>query len=189
MSKTIIKASRKIKCLGNCIDSGEYYLHPITLDLSKNTSNNTMYCPSSFHYDKDGPTYAKACTKNTISSSDIQKFMALPYLNLNIEQMLDIYKINNIESILLWVTNMIEENMPYKYVNRIINIWIKSYYDDLLKNNNILINIYEQINNHYWKKDIDRDQINKYIKYWFKNKNYEDFSFDLGNDMIKNIKI
>ena len=188
MSKkpSIIKSTRKIKCIGECINSGEYYLHPITLSLSKNNSTTKKYCPSEFHYDKDGPTYSKQCHKTTINSLDIQKFMALPYLNLNIEQMLDIYKINGIESLILWVDNMISEKLPFQYINRIINIWIKSNFDMLIKNNNIMIDIYIKINKNYWKQEFIIEDVNKYIKKWFKNKNYDDFSLDLGNDILYN---
>lgn len=185
-NNNIIKSTRKIKCLGNCIDTGEYYLHPITLALSKNNSTTKKYCPTEFHYDKDGPTYAKQCSKNSISNYDIMKFMALPYLNLNIEQMLEIYKIYNIETLIKWIDIKIDEKVPFQYINRIINIWIKSNYDNLVKTNNIMTDIYIKLNKHYMKQNLSSDNINKYIKNWFKNKDYNDFEFDLGRDLFNN---
>ena len=185
-NKSIIKSTRKIKCLGNCIEPGEKYLHPITLAFSTNNSTTQNYCPSEFHYDRDGPTYSKVCKNTNISSFDIQKFMALPYLNLNIEQILDMYKITGIESLILWVDNMISEKLPFQYINRIINVWIKSNYDILIKNNNIMVDIYSKINKSYWKKEFIVDDIKKYIKKWFKNKNYDNFFLDLGNDIYHN---
>ena len=34
MSKRI-QSTRKIKCLGNCVDKGDAFLHPITLKLTQ----------------------------------------------------------------------------------------------------------------------------------------------------------
>ena len=187
MSKNnnIIKATRNIKCLGDCVGTGEYFLHPITLGLSKNNNTTKKYCPSEFHYDKDGPTYAKQCSSD-ISSFDIQRFMTLPYLNLNLDQLLDIYKIYNIETLIKWIDNKIEEKLPLSYINRIINIWIKSNYNILIKNNNLISDIYIKINKKYWK--FDNESINKsiilYIKKWFKHTKHNEFDFDLGKDLL-----
>jgi hypothetical protein len=185
-SKHIIKSTRKIKCLGNCVSTGEYYLHPITLELSKNKSEKSHVCPSELHYVNNEPRYAKICDKNNISQLDIQKFMTLPYLNLNLEQMLNIYKINTIESLIKWVDNKIEEDVPFQYINRIINIWIKLYYNDLLSNNNILVSLYNSINKKYWHKN-KIENIDSFIKNWFKNKHEDDFSFNLGKDLFNYI--
>jgi hypothetical protein len=182
----VIKSTRNIKCLGNCVKPDELYLHPITLKLYKNKSKNKLYCPSEFHYDMDGPTYASLCSKNDLirgdenSSLDIKKFMALPYLNLSVQQMLNIYKINEIDSLISWVDKMIKEDEPYVHVNRIICIWIKFNFNDMKENNDILIPLYKKISNKYWNNiDIDKH----FIKKWFKTKKYDDFSFNLGLDL------
>ena len=176
-----ITSTRKIKCLGNCIEPGEIYLHPITLALYKNDFKEKKYCPSEFHYDINGPTYASLCNMNTdYSSLDIKKFMALPYLNLNMMQMLNIYKIDTIDSLISWVDQMIEKDAPFQHVNRIINIWIKFNYDDIVKTNDILLVVYEKISKKYWN-DMKVDM--KDIKKWFKTKDYKDFTFDLGSEL------
>ena len=178
MSKTL-QSVRKIKCLGSCVEKGEAFLHPITLKLTQNTSYKK--CPSELHYINGETHYTVPCNTNNISH-DIQKFMALPYLNLNLEQMLNIYKINTIDSLLKWTDNMIQDKRPFQYVNRIINIWIKFNYNDLIKNNKILVRLYDKIGSHYWK-DVKIINLEQFIKKWFKTKNYEDFVFDMGTDL------
>ena len=158
-----------------------------------------MYCPSEFHYDMDGPTYASLCKKNDFSSLDIKKFMALPYLNLSLQQMLYIYKITNIDSLILWVDKMILEDTPFIHVNRMINIWIKFNYDDIIESLNIkndeksppiLVPLYEKISSKYWNGiKIDWLKINHFIKNWFKTTKYDDFSFNLGSDLYNSIII
>jgi hypothetical protein len=180
----MIKSTRKIKCLGNSVKPGERFLHPITLKLLINKTNDIL-CPTEF-YNKDNNLFQSKIydsKKDKLSSVDIQKFMTLPYLNLNLESMLSIYNINTIDNLLEWVTDMIKQDKPFIYVNRIINIWIKTNYNNLLNKNNILVDLYKKINDKYWNNN-SIDKINDIIKKWFKNKNYDDFDFDLGIDIL-----
>ena len=173
--------TRKIKCLGNCVGKNEIFLHPITLTLQKN-KRDEPFCPTQLHYKNDKIYFSEKVKSTHLDTKDIQTFMALPYLNLNIDQMLSIYKIDSIDSLIKWVKNNIMENKPYKYINRLINIWIKSNYNDLLNNNKILSSIYEIINKKYWN-NMMIDKMDEYIDNWFKTKKYDDFYFNLGNDL------
>jgi hypothetical protein len=174
--------TRKIKCLGNCVEKNDFILHPITLNLIKNKLSKTA-CPSELHFLDGELKYVKACTSNkNIMPNDIQKFMALPYLNLSYSEMLAIYSINTVDDLINWLENKIKEDVPFQYINRIINIWIKYNYNDLINNSNILVKIYNILNNKYWSLDLPK--LDKFILNWFKNKDYEDFSFNLGNDIF-----
>lgn len=184
----MIKSTRKIKCLGDCVEKGEFFLHPITLKLLKNEENN-LKCPTEIYYKDMTSMQYKLCKSNKekLSSSDIQKFMTLPYLNLNLEAMLSVYNINTIDNLLDWITDMINRDKPFIYINRIINIWIKINYDNLLNKHAILGEVYEKINNKYWNSN-SIDKINNIIKKWFKTKNYDDFNFDLGTDIFTELE-
>ena len=173
--------TRKIKCLGNCVGKNEVFLHPITLTLQKNKIDDPV-CPTQLYYKNDKLYYSDKVKSTHLDTKDIQKFMALPYLNLNIDQILSIYKIDTIDSLIKWINIKIIEKKPYKYVNRIINIWIKSNYNDLHNNNLILSSVYEIINNKYWS-NIMIDNLNEYIDKWFKTTKYDDFYFNLGDDL------
>jgi hypothetical protein len=176
------KDSRKIKCLGNSVDTNEYYLHPITLNLGKNVAPHKI-CPSNIYY-KNGKIRLTVADNNTsLTDKDIKSFMALPYLNLDIEQMLSFYKIENIDNIIKWINNMIDIDKPFNYINRILNIWIKQNFDELksMKDYKILLTIYNKLKNKYYPDiKINEDK----IKIWFKNKNIEDFHFNLAEELF-----
>jgi len=173
-----IKSTRKIKCIGSPFKEGESYLHPITLQTIKNTTDYTK-CPSELYFDNTELTEFKPYTSSDkLSTQEIQKFMALPYLNLDTNYMLSIYKIESIDNLLLWVDTQIKEDKPLKYINRIINIWIKINFNSLKENSKVLVGLYEKLNNKYMNnKNIDIDDK---IRKWFKKKNSDDFTFNLS---------
>ena len=174
---------RKLKCLGNCVETNNFTFHPITLNLIKNNQPNKI-CSSELHFINGDIKYTKSCSSdNKISSNDIQKFMALPYLNLSSEQMLSIYNIDTIDNMINWIKDKIQDDMPFQYVNRIINIWIKYNYNDFVKKNSTLVNLYNILNSKYWFLELSN--LDKYIVRWFKNKDYNDFSFNLGGDIYR----
>ena len=78
----------------------------------------------------------------------------------------------------------------YNHVNRILNAWNKVNYDFLKENNNFLELIYFNIMKTMWnhlkiKDNIAKKEIGKYIDSWFLKKDYNDFKFNLGNDLNK----
>ncbi len=177
------KGTRHIKCLGNSIDTNEFYLHPITLALIKNVNkDNKKICPSELHYVEGKSRYYKVMDKETLlSDKDIQTFMALPYLNISIEQMLKIYKIdsNDPDNIMKWVTENIENKKPFQYINRIINVWIKFNYEELILNSKILVSIYKKLLKEFNFKSQELN-LEKLIDEWLKKNNSNNYEFNLG---------
>ncbi len=176
------KGTRKIKCLGKEVKPDEYYIHPITLALGKN-KNNVEICPSEIYFDKDSTGNYKTKTvakpDKKLSERDVQTFMALPYLRLDPNQVLYIYKIKNVDDIVNFATKSINEKKEYETINRIINVWIRENLDDLKENNNILEKLYKILGKHF-NKDFDLSKISK----WIKNINYDDFNLDLGEYIL-----
>ena len=120
-----IKGIRKIKCLGHCVKKGEYFLHPVTLALVRSELDYDV-CPAQYHLDEKGKVaYVTKCDKkNKRKNIDIQKFMALPYLNLSIDQMLSMYEIYSVDDLLRWINTKIEQSTPFNNINRIIRTGI-----------------------------------------------------------------
>jgi hypothetical protein len=172
--------TRKIKCLGKVVQPGDSFIHPTTLQFTINTTNKPI-CPTDFHFYKQKPQHYTIFTNGNNTPLELKQYMALPYLNLNIEQILSMYRLDTIDSIIEWVDKMIEDKQHYQYINRILNIWIKSNFDDLLKNNKILVKIYNNIAKAFW--DLQLEELDSMIKKWFNNKKYDDFVFDLGQDI------
>jgi hypothetical protein len=180
MSNIHSNNTRKIKCFGNSVETNEFYLHPITLALSRNDSSKRV-CPTELHYKDGKPYYAMPSDENKLSNMDIQRFMALPYLNLNLGQMLQIYGIVNVDDMVRWVDMMIEADKPYNYIKRIFNIWIHYNLDDLKENNKIIYSLIKKITKHY-KINLKNDT-EKNINEWIKKKDLNDFNFDILGDL------
>jgi hypothetical protein len=175
------KDSRKIKCLGNSVDNEELYLHPITLELSKNVSSKKI-CPSTFYY-KNGSLFTFINKEDTnLNEKNIQSFMILPYLNLNIEDMLKIYNINDVDSFVSNINKMISMKKSFITINRIINIWIRQNYNELINNHAILEALYKKLGKIYFK--VELNDISNKIKLWFKNNNFDEFHLDLGKHLF-----
>lgn len=182
---------RKIKCIGNCNDSNIEYLNPTTLTIDIDVNKNKS-CPTKTYLDKSNKfTFSKVCEHNEkTTNQNLSNFMSVPYLNLPLEKILLIYNIDSIEDLVSFVDKNIMENSYYDKINRVLNAWNKVNFDLLKLNNDFLENIYFNIKKKYWDNikendDIVKKDIKKYIDSWFIKKNYEDFYFDLGNDLKK----
>lgn len=180
---------RKIKCIGDCNDPYVKYLNPTTLTI---VTNKNKSCPTKMWLDdKENLTFSKVCEHNEkLSNQNLSNFMSVPYLNLPLEKILIIYDVEDIEKLESFVKKNIMENSYYDTINRVLNAWNKVNFDLLKLNNNFLENIYLQIKKQYWKDIKEKDEIikkdiKKYIDSWFIKKNYDDFYFDLGNDLKK----
>jgi len=185
----VIKSSRKIKQLGNVhLKKGEKFLHPLTLQIGTKTDNNPEYATELYY--KDGkPQFTKESSEFIkYSKEQLQTFMALPYLNLSPETILNIYNIKSPDDLIEFIKNEITNNTPTDNIYRIINLWIYNNFNDLVKYNNILTKIIEIINTHIWKYNVTKDSINDYIKLWFSKVNVNDFNFNFIKNIQNNLK-
>lgn len=185
------KDYRQIKCLGNNIDTNEIYLHPITLKIIKNVSTHKI-CPTGFHYKNDKlETHIRTKIDPNLSKKDIQSYMALPYLNLSIEHMLNIYNVQvndslSIDSLMTQIDKMIQTDKNFETINRVINIWIIYNFKELKDNNNILVSIYKKLSSKFFpKKKLNSEELKTIINNWFKSHNMDDFHLNLGKYIWK----
>jgi hypothetical protein len=112
--------------------------------------------------------------------------MALPYINLDIKIILNIYKVNTIDKLEEWFDNSLETK-SFESINRILNIWIKYNFNSVKNYYQLFEEFYIRLNNKFWNKK-NKEQIKnikKYIEKWFKIKKSDDFNFDIGNDLKK----
>ncbi len=87
------------------------------------------------------------------------------------------YKITSIDSMIKWIDNNMDK--PLQTVNRILMVWIRFNFDDLIENNRILINIYKKLSKNYKLKTINEDDLESKINKWFKNNSANNFYLDL----------
>lgn len=174
------------------IEPGEFYIHPITLEIRTNVINTSIVPTAPFYNIKTNTIeYDKPYTfKKDDMNIDMKKFMTLPYLNLDRLYILKIYNIVDIDELLLFIKKNID-NTTFSFLNRLLNIWVKENYSMVVKNPNLIIDVYKIITKKYLAKYIDKtidnnkidDIIKKFIEKWLTQHNNEDFHFDIGNDL------
>lgn len=169
-----------IKTIGKVIKSGEYFLHPITLRIGFNDKFTPIVPTTPYYEDGVFKLDKENITNNKLTHIDFQKFMGVPTLNLNIRNILNFYNIVTIDDLINEINNMIENNKQFQTINRIVNMWIKLEYNNLINNYKILITIYNKLGKKYYP-DINLSNINTQIKEWFSNTKLDDFDFNLGN--------
>lgn len=188
MNKNDIKGSRKIKFLDKTYKKGDFYLHPLTLSLNKVTKDKIT--PTEPYYDNVKKKYSLIVEKDNLNFSDyeIQKYMSLPFLNLNYEIILNYYGINNIDNLNNLINLKINKNHPPQNIIRIINMWIKNNLQDLKNYNEYIYFLFKKFNDNYYNLKHDKNNIIQFIDKWLKSKNINDFEFNLFNDIYVFIK-
>ena len=92
------------------------YLHPLTLVVNKVEKDKIT--PTEPYFDPVKRQYSTVIEKDNLNFSDyeIQKYMSLPYLNLNYEIILDYYDIGNIDKFNNLINLKINNNNPPKNI-------------------------------------------------------------------------
>jgi hypothetical protein len=81
-----------------------------------------------------------------------------------------------------------EDEIPFDTLNGIFNSWIYENFS-VLKNHNTILNepsyilLSLTIPDNFMNEESLKKNIKDYIKYWFDEKNSDEFNFDLINDM------
>ena len=188
MNKNVIKSSRKIKFVDKTYKKGDLYLHPLSLVVKK--VNENKITPTETYFDPVKKRYSTAIEKDNLNFSnyEIQKYMSLPYLNLNYEIILNYYDIDNIDKFNNIINLKFNNNHPPKNIIRIINIWIKNNLHDLKNYNDYIYSLFKKINDKYYKLEYSKENITKFIDKWLNNKDINDFEFNLFDDIFNYIK-
>lgn len=179
MSKNNI---RKLKCSSECVKEKDEFLHPISIfpvinqDKEKKCASNNL---------KDFKLYTK-CDGN-IELEQLKKHMEVPFINIELNHILEFYKINTIDDLTQWIDNNIN-NKPFDTINRVLNLWICENIRDLKNFNNILFSIIKKLLNFYFtdiKEELIDNELKDFIDYWINKFNIDDFEFNLISDFKK----
>jgi len=184
MNKVSLKDNRKIKKYILKVKKNDIELNPLILKLYHNNTDDDIYITTYF-FDKNNEL--RYDTKEKINDNyDEKTFMLTPTLLLQSSELLKIYDVKDINEFIKF--NL--ENNYFSFINRILNCWIRENFNDLKKNNNILISIYYKIFNKFFtniniNKKLFEKECNIFFYKWFKNKNSEIFNINLCNDLEK----
>lgn len=186
---------RKIKILSsNIIDNNQdKYLHPNDLSLLTvpDANTNNIFTLSKYYILNNKIKDTSKPINNVLKSKlniDNSKYMLTPSVILSSESILQLYKIESIDDLVLTINNFIVDNKNFNTINRILNSFIKANLNDLKKNNKIIYKIIIDLFKNYFPRfEIKNNEIKilEYIKKWFNEKNDNEFNFNLFYD-IKN---
>jgi hypothetical protein len=184
MNKINFKDTRVIKKESLKIDADEWFLNPLTLELEENISKNPLYLTKFFFDDNNNLINYKV--EKPKNQNDASKFMLTPSLLIDSSELLKLYGIIDVTTLTEFIDNNID-NVYFSSINRIINCWIRDNFNQLQKNNKILINIYVKLFTKFYNINNKTltNAIDLFIIKWFKNKNKDDFFLNLGGDLIK----
>lgn len=168
-------------------------IHPISLNFIKNEENT---CISKFHYDNEkfNNTSKYNCKNKDIKYNDAYKeVMYVPPIGISAADILQIYNIDSIDDLSNWISqNILEYN--FFTLNRILNSWIRVYFDIIKKHNNHLEKIclsvmtkdffVEKINNMKKKITDMPNEIKNFIDYWVNKNNQNEFKLNLLEDFL-----
>lgn len=184
MNKNVIKGTRKIKFIDKTYKKGDLYLHPLSLTIQK--VNKYKITPTETYLDPVKKQIKATIEKENLNFSEyeIQKYMSLPYLNLDYEIILYYYGISNIDNFNDLINKKINNNAPINNIVRLFNIWVKNNFYDLKKYNDYIYSLFKKINDKYNKIEHNKENVKKYIDKWLNNKDINDFEFNLFDDIF-----
>ncbi len=196
MGKRIVKTitnniktiTNDIKTITNDIKPGDYILEPNSLEFIVN-HRTTNICLTKLYFEDN---IFKNTSQNCITKSigELTKLLSIPSIIINYDYILEIYNIESIKDLVLFIDNAINANNTFNFINRCINAWIRKNFNDLKVSYKFLIKINYTIFNFFFKyliiskKKFYKD-VNKYIPYWIENNNIDNFNFNLALEIKK----
>jgi len=172
---------RKIKVIGDIIKENNTILMPNTLELASNNSNTNIY-PTQFFLDKtdlamDLPTNNKQIIKTNKTTS---QFMEIPDLSLPLTDILNIYNIDTYEELIGQIKKLIFEEKSKFTIYRLVNTYVRIFFDDLNKTSNSLVKILKIIFDNY---KISDEKLMVFLKKWFEKNDKNNFNMNICEDV------
>jgi hypothetical protein len=164
---------RKIKVLSNPIGKNKFSVHPITLTLIENNQDYKIVNSQFFIDDKQNISYLNKYDNQKISRST-SKNMDSPDLSLPLTDILNIYNIDNYDELISNIKKLKENETSEYTIFRIINIYVRVFFEDLKKNNNSLIKIFKIL-----FEEVEENKTKTFLKKWFDNKKVDDFNLNI----------
>ena len=185
--------TRKIKSIGYKVNQLTSFLHPNTAQFVINTTNH-ITIPTKSHVINDNNNYVLQTSivnsnyqNEKISKYEVKKFMLYPSVVINSDTLLILNNINSFDDLYDKVNYLLANNYNYDFINRIINSWIRNNFDDLKKNNSILVKLYLNFFNGFKINVSDEKIIETNINKWFAKHSSSDFHLNLANSLKKKI--
>ena len=178
---------RKIKVLSNPLKKDNNYIHPNSLDIIKNNSDEKIIL-SQFFLDNEKKNLDMTVKYNKQQIvRDVNKNMESPDLSLPLTDMLNLYEIDSYDELVEILKKYMAENQnkPEGTIFRLVNLYTRIFYDELNKTNNSLIKIFKII---FPNKNINEEKTKSFLTKWFKDNQLDAFDLNICSDYKKFIK-
>jgi len=176
---------RQIKQISNNpLKKNETKIHPITLELLTNNEDKNVVLTQFWLSDKNKNDLLKVTylnDKHIVKSRSDKDNMEIPNLSLPLNNILNIYNINNYNDLISEIQN---SEAPSETKYRLVNIFVRLEFDELKKINNSLIKIFKLL---FKNKKIDDEFIKKFLKKWFQQKSKDDFFLNICEDFLSKL--
>lgn len=171
---------RKIKVNADMVKKNNLFLHPNTLELGKNETDEPFY-PTQFFIDNNKLALAlPAKNKQLVISKKTSHLMEIPDLSLPLSDILNLYNVNTYDELLELIKKLKFDDKNEFTIYRLVNAYTRLFFNDLKKSNNTLIKIFKIIfDNH----KINEDKLSAYIKKWFDKNDQDNFELNICNDI------
>ncbi len=162
---------------------GEISLHPLSMNHIENNTKDNI-CLTKFKINKNNKKvtdikYNYNCVYNLDNYS---KIMYIPPVGISYNDLLILYDIDDIDSLLRWINHNDKHNIYT--MSRVINSWIKQNFNLVNKYPDILIKIIKIL---YNDDELEKFDEKLFVKEWLK-KNKDIFYLNFIDDLNNNIK-
>jgi hypothetical protein len=156
-------------------------MNPLLMHFDINNTKESI-CMTKFNIDKKSNNFYLKKYNCQVNPNDYKKYMFIPPIGLFSSDLLTIYNVDSIDSLM----DFVENNNNIDHINMILNSWMRVNLNNIKNNTTFLAKIYYKLLKDYFtNKDNDPVTIIKeFIDSWVSKKSPEDFYFDLYNDTL-----
>ena len=163
-------------------------LHPTALLWVQNTNPINPICITKFQMDNKKNLTILNEYKCKSGLNNYKKFLYIPPIGLDSNDLLNIYSINSIDYLYEWISENLQ-TFKYPTINRIINCWIRVNFDTLKNYNNYLEKICLKLLEFNSKKTFQdneakiKKEVKDFIDYWINKHSLDEFNLELIEDL------
>lgn len=149
------------QCLTNCYTKGTNYIHPILFDIIRDHDHNT--CATNIFIDKNNnpKSFDNCHVQNNPPVSNSYLYTIIPQINLDSKEFLaNIYELYSFDHVIDW-TNQ-NNYLPFNTIRRVHNLAWSAFIKTPSDLNNILLSYYYDLIRFVWIKDFYQELIKTY---------------------------
>ena len=184
---------RKIKIFGDVIEKDKVGFLPNNLILNRNTENYNLY-PTQFFLNNSNFSSSEFVNNKQLvkSKRTTSELMEIPDLSIPLTDVLNIYDVDTYEELIELIKKLLFNNKSEFTIFRLVNTYVRIYYDDLKKTNNTLIKIFKIIfnneaTNHTELSNykVNEEKLSIFLKKWFEKNDKDSFNLNICEDVKK----